>query len=790
MTNPPWKLILTNSSVLPTPAIYCTEWPTVDEKEIEAGHDQPKVKKVHAFLDSHDAPSGANKVNQKPVYAIIGCGFSATIDRATLSKEDLAGLDVVHIGFPDPWSGYVSHDMNQARELLTVPGYMNQPPLADDKLKTTPQKRWLPSNLFQATTAVERERFIGEGKDRLIQAGVVSIETVPEGLPGAGMFKINLTGEHEAVIAERVDILTGTGQQRILKPLAVDGDYGINMTEDLWLEYFQPVKMDDKNDAVPKVVSAEMYVRKTCLPRKGGYVCVTGASPASLQAMEHALCEDGCSSGAVKGGVIVESKAVNNGFLPIGRLDHHAQDSFGNPLPQYRLAAPTGNLFPTREGVWFAESYRINSVEPLINSHLNVFENVTQNDIDNGMLLVSFRKVRSGQRLVNRDKEDGGELVYGKFHQVVLGSGRLRASELRGVAGPNRETGSALDLAWEFKDQLEAIDTGLGFPVGLRYMKHYTVDGQKRKKCLRILGAAGINNPKFAEKQTSLGQSTLEAFQEFLPAQARVNGEGVTLAGHTVAWANKFYEREVVGKRNKNINTATIKELEAIDPANADRIYKARHYRIGPFISQNQTNHALEVFEYQENKELVSPEELAVAREIQKIKQEIKELDDAYHLLESDTWHLQQDYERVTSPAWPTPKEAQIYNNGKKAEKDAISKNRQKLGNMRQQKQKLKEKIDQLQKETGTLTFIHFMNLDEWLFKSGENWGKDGATRNKLTSLYNEVYDPGQWAEANPQVVSQFGFRPSEYLEHDASKIVDGIDRPTIENFETNYYDE
>lgn len=791
MTNPEWKLILTDKSTTAEQVdavanpVFLNTWPTIETENIAVGTKQPTVKKVHAFLDSHDEPSGANKFDRAPVYAIIGCGFSATVDRATLSKKDIAGLDIVHIGFPDPWSGYVNHDMNQARELLTLPGYLKQPPQASKNSRTTPQERWLPSNEFASINAEERVRLIGNPKTELYQAGVVNIETIAEGENGAGLFKINLTDEHAPIIAEKVDILTGTGQQRILKPIAEDKRNGINMPEHLWLEYLTPVKMDAKKEAKPKVVSAEMYVRKTCLPVENGLVCITGSSPASIQAMEHALCEDGCTAPPAKGGVMVESNTVNNGFLPIGRLDNHGRDEFGNPFPLYRENPPQGPILPEREHVWFAEGYRIDTAQPLTIEHKTVFSNVLDKDIEDGMLLVTFRESGKAKRLVNNKREDGGTLVYGKFHQVVLGTGRLRAQD-PGTRKLDRETGSAMDLAWTYKDKLQAINVGLNFPVGLEYSEDYESSSGTRKKRLRILGAAGINNPKFSEQLNAMGQSKIRAFESFLPAQARVNGEGVTLAGHTVAWANGFYELGSDTKRNNNINTATIGELESINSDLADAIYKARGFRIGPFISQRQTSHALEVFKYLDGKTAIDPAELAVAKNIKKLQDKTQALEDRYAELEQENATLQAESDTLRQIPNPTPAEGT-----KPKTNDATIKNNMiEMGRNQKKSGKIQDNIKELRKETGKMSVFHFMNADDWLFYSDDNWGKILDNRTKLASLFNITYVESDWTTLDSKTFSAFSFRPHEYIEQDASKLVGGIDRLGVEGFTDNYFND
>ena len=481
MLTPGWKLELINVGTVPAPKSGFTEKKDISDlgndkiHPFVASHKNDITKKsVSAYLQSYESTDeNTNKVDGLPVYAIIGCGFAATLNRATLTEEKIEGLTVVHIGFPDPWKGYVRHNMNQAVELNTLPGYLNQPDLPSDKHSGTPQKRWLPSDEFATCNAAERKRFIGKGKDQEIQATVKSITIDKE----TGYFKIQLNNGKENIMAKHVDICTGIGPQRLASPGRPD------MTKELWEDYFQAIRLDD--DPSSKRVSAvEMYVRGTSKASADGYICVTGASPGSIQAIEHALCEDEADvvdikeqrqrryryPGSVKGGLLVSSGLINEGFLPIGRLDDHGMDAEGNPFVP-RDTVPDGNIFPTREGIWFAESYAIESVEPLTSDHLDLFkknestEGVTEADVAANMLLVKFKvdtRKKISKRLVSNDiTSDGGDLVYGKFHQVVLGTGRYR----------NDEQGSAIRLISELKNDLGLIAKPNLPPAGLQLSK-------------------------------------------------------------------------------------------------------------------------------------------------------------------------------------------------------------------------------------------------------------------------------------------------------------------------------
>ncbi len=112
---------------------------TPEEKIQRVRRIPAEQKIINAFLNAsgQEREAGTNTVNDPPCYAIIGRGFAATVDHATLvqstewSKERLGKLPVVHIGFADPWRSYHPHNMNQELELLTLPGYANQPGESD-----------------------------------------------------------------------------------------------------------------------------------------------------------------------------------------------------------------------------------------------------------------------------------------------------------------------------------------------------------------------------------------------------------------------------------------------------------------------------------------------------------------------------------------------------------------------------------------------------------------------------------------------------------------------------------
>ena len=261
--------------------------------------------------------------------------------------------------------------------------------------------------------------------------------------------------------------------------------------------------------------------------------------------------------------------------------------------------------------MWFAESYRVKRVEVLTAFHRELFQHSHDDaEIDEGdvgeKLLVTFAPTRPRAangpppppaRLVQgtplEEAINGNAvsevLLVGLFDQVVISTGRARG----GGGRPSEEPGSAMQLVWSLKDTLRQITVpGCDFPVGLE-----SPSGR-----LRILGAAGINNPIYKKNARKL-----KAFEDSLPWQARVNGEGITLAALTIAMANGYFSSEP-GNRNHCVNTATRDHLMAVfGDQLGDQIFMARHGRVRPFQS---TTELFRVLMYESNLEDLDRPEL------------------------------------------------------------------------------------------------------------------------------------------------------------------------------------
>jgi hypothetical protein len=685
MPNPHFLLNLVERAVVPDVVFPPKPPPPPPKRDLKKSVQPVDPPKCHAFLQSYTgAPRSVNTANEEGNYVIIGQGFAATVNLATLlSKWGAARIGtkkIFFIGYPDPWLDYVSHNMNQEPELLTLPGYSKHPSHAPDQ-PAGEGGRWLGSVEFATTNRTEMERFGKKSKSALnmyvLDAAVLSIKKHERG------YKIEIEGG-DPIVAEMVDICTGTGQQALMKTLKDDPVYGVDMTIELWRDYLNPQALDAPGDWIPRVCAAEMYVRRNCKPKEGGAVCIGPASsPAGLQAGEHALCEDRGGGVPAAEVFLIASRDINEGFLPIGRLDYHAVTEDGKKLP-WRQTNAVGKLKPTNAKVWFGDGYRIESIQPFLPDHAALFKETKGLDFAAGKLLVKFKST-TPKPLMGKDGPTTVPILYGLFDQVVLGSGRARGE----AVDKEQSLGSATQLVQDFRAELVPLKVPkYDFAVGLA----------SSDATLRILGAAGLNNPIYAASavKNDLGLTPLGMFQRSLPVEARVNGEGVTLAAATIAIANRFFDAEA--QPNRNVNTATRGELaEVAGKTVGDDVYYARHERVGPFTKPLQLGHAVQFYRFDSRRydfrgrlEERIQSQLKVSAEIVKLEREIQGI-------------------RGTREAPKTPS----LEEEERAKVLSI-----KLGELKKEDTYLKERI--AISETNRPTFD--MNDDPWLFRAQESW--------------------------------------------------------------------
>ena len=273
MPNPKFLLTLIDKDAVFPLVVFPGVRPEAPPKPAKVVEEEPKTPpKCHAFLQSYTgAPRAVNTANEEGNYVIVGQGFAATVNLATLlseaGRERIGTRKIFFVGFPDPWLDYVKHNMNQEPELLTLPGYQTHPS-RDPAQPAGTEGRWLSSHLFSGANRAELKRFGGVEplKVYVLDAAVVEITRTKVKL--VDRYKIEIEGA-EDIIADMVDICTGTGQQQILNTLTADKDYGVNMTADLWRDYQSPQQMD-LGDWTPTVCAAEMYVRRNARPKRGG----------------------------------------------------------------------------------------------------------------------------------------------------------------------------------------------------------------------------------------------------------------------------------------------------------------------------------------------------------------------------------------------------------------------------------------------------------------------------------------------------------------------------------------
>jgi hypothetical protein len=554
--------------------------PTREQRNLFAGPDQ-SVHTVHAFVSCwDDAEAEVNSFATKPRYVIIGNGFAATVDHATLRQtkfgvERIGGKEVLHIGYPDPWGKYHPHDMNQYLELLTLPGYKNQAVEAD--VTASGRGRWLWSPHFAKRTAEEIETIKEYDTDTKVLPGqVLKIEKTAQNFrifvrpPGAR--------ENQAVqvLASKIDICTGPGQTRV----APNGPGGFTRPEELETEYTSPPGID-ADDWYPQLITASSYTRENAKTIAGGLVLVTGAGPAAAQAVERAL-EEGA------GHILWTPSSIHQAFPPTLRLDdlvkvdlHPAVNRWGT-LP-VRLGFPAGalKLVPARDNVWITEKeYRIIRIEYLTAEKILERSLTTHNDqpllpaafaIQDGNardvtpLLVTF--ARDGY-CIGSDGVQTQQFHYGVFHQVVTA---------KGLQDTVNEPGSAFML---LKDLISSGSVTLE-PIIWHRSQDCALGLQSTDGRIRLLGASGHGN-KLMKSLAGGPTTVLESYQSSLPAQARIALQGVTVSGVTIAHANRYFPDKTAV--NPNVNTAMLRELkDTFGDRLGKLIHTVRSYRIRPF---------------------------------------------------------------------------------------------------------------------------------------------------------------------------------------------------------------
>ena len=568
-----------------------------------------KAAIVNAYIrstkGSGDKEGWANTVNTKAYYVIIGCGFASVVNHAALihdrmERKRAKDLDIIHVGYRDPWAKYREHEMNQEFEVLTHPGFQNQlepqpvPPV--EEMHAGARRRLIPfvrSGAFAKATADELELLVKAdreaGKEPVRYAIVRGITFeggyywVHTALPGDGGELVR----GPVIKADKIDICTGPGQSRIIARAPASGavpQRHVRFDDALWKEYTQP-RSDDDPPYSPRVIAGSEYTRANVVTKEGASVLIQGAGPAAGQGVEEAF-----RMGA--GSVLLAAEALAKAFTPNTRIDFLVTQDGKDPI-EHRRGGLKGKLLPRFDGFYVAENYEVEAARVVTKDDVGRYGGVSRKpleDSDVGRVLVKFRKKagrapQGGQqaqpppseppgRFIDKDGDvkkeaDKITLVYAVFDQVVLAQGR---------------TDDETDPASGFYLLRQLTKQGIKFsPFKTSYEHNCGLRSDDGR--VRMLGAAGLPGalPKVWSKSD---KQDLALYETSLPAQCRVFLGGVTLSAVTIAQANEFFRATRPPLENRNVNTATYKDIEKLvtgDEILARSIYRARHFRNRPF---------------------------------------------------------------------------------------------------------------------------------------------------------------------------------------------------------------
>lgn len=615
-----------------------------EKKAAELGRGNSVAKAYVRSTGRTDEKRWASTFNLPPVYAIIGRGFTAVVNLATLLRSEegrrrVGDQTIFLIGFRDPWLGYKKHEMNQEREVMTLPGFTNQLDeqpvngLYVDRLHNgvTREVPYVQSDAFADATQAELDLLLNEAKEAGYKVEVLTAVVDRITLTAAEEkgeksatddppppYVLHLEGQRGAqdmgtLRAQFVDICVGPGQSRILPG---EGRYGLKMPSQLRHQYENPPR-DTDSWSFPIVCAASEFTRENCRTLTGAMVLVQGAGPAAAQA-----CEECIRMGAAEV-LWVSKESFARAFIPNLRVDFLANMMSGpdeRPLPaagdSTREIPDTATLVPRVPGLWMGKGLSAKEIQwtgsgrrVLVTFDANVTRGRTEGEDE----------FRERERLAKADPNSykvvglGNtiELLPNKqavFDQVIIAQGRENNIEVPGSPGYLlRELVAGVAPKVEFEPLTHA---GIDFPLGVA-----SKDGAKRQ--IRLLGSSGLSSakpqrgvntpPNWIETMNKGAFDELTAYQNSLPSQSRVFYQGVTLAGVTIAYANGYFD-PANGRYNTNRNTATERECNALAPAtNAGlqsfmsrlermRVYLTRLDGLGPMYTPAEpVPHAAEV---------------------------------------------------------------------------------------------------------------------------------------------------------------------------------------------------
>lgn len=530
------------------------------------------MPKVSGQLFSADETTGTNTAATRPRYVIIGTGFSAIVNHATLRRSEwgkarIAGMQIVHLSQGDPWGAYVDHGMGQWGDLLTLPGFFFRPDAAS-------ADKFLSSADFASNTEKETRRLkVNWPPAEWIWGRVESIQRKKVGKADKFLIKYKDIQNYPAEeVADYVDLCSGPGLMRVYARTTDRGtayDFGQRaiLFDDVLYKEYQLPDPSGRENKLRRVIGAHTYMNSNIVAGVAR-ACVYGGGPLASSCVERAL----------KIGVDVvywvsRSEPLNPSFAPGLRYDGLARLEKGKPLP--RRLAPIPNetlLFPSRPNVKFAEGYKVAEVR------VEVRAGKDKKPIE-GILLkfaTGQPRGRKGPRFVDPDKPGETALKELFCQQLIISASNQE---------DDNEPGST---AYIVKDIRKSEERGKLRPIkpvksnnNVPAIGAVTVGVQTKDEKFRILGTAGLTQEDRAkEDKNTKDPSRLLLWEKSLPAQAHVNLVGATISAAAVAQANGFFQKNP----NDCVNIAHLGELWNVwGNENGLAIYNARRQRVDPF---------------------------------------------------------------------------------------------------------------------------------------------------------------------------------------------------------------
>jgi hypothetical protein len=180
---------------------------SVQNRTVESFKVAKNTGKAHSPFDPN--PPGIYKlaIPDRLVYAILGRGYAAAVDYATLlttefGRRRLGDLDVCFIGKEDPWLSLCDHRMGQLAPLMGLPGFTRHPGGTD----------FLASSVFAGITQQHYTAFKNNSpRVQLLDDHISGFSVRPD-----GSFDLKTFGG--SVHAAFVDVCVGIGNPQQIIP--------------------------------------------------------------------------------------------------------------------------------------------------------------------------------------------------------------------------------------------------------------------------------------------------------------------------------------------------------------------------------------------------------------------------------------------------------------------------------------------------------------------------------------------------------------------------------------------